>query len=253
MSERNPVTFHEDDDPDFERASHLARETFRYFWKQVSLDYNRIVPALQVSCIKKPFSDDDSDPDSQVEHMWVSDIVFDGLTIRGVLINAPNWLRSVSEGDIVECTVDEIGDWMCVLGGKVYGAYTVQATRSRMNESERAAYDEAWDLQFPPPGEVLVPPEESDFEPVVAKLLNDNLRKNIESVEWIDDAGRSLLHHEALNGRSHSVRVLLDCGADPLIRCDRGWTPRDYANSLGWTGVARILEKAESEQGSAGD
>jgi uncharacterized protein YegJ (DUF2314 family) len=252
MSEDSPVTFHKDDDPEMEKASQEARKTFRHFWKEVSLDYNRIVPALEVSCIKLPFSDDESDPDSQVEHMWVSEIDFDGERIRGVLINAPNWLKSVKEGDAVECAVDDIGDWMCVLAGKVYGAYTVQVTRGRMSESERTAYDEAWGLEFPPPDEVLVPPDVSDFEPVIAKLLQDHLEKDIETVKSTDDAGRSPLHLEALYGRRHSVQVLLDYGADPTAKCDRGWTPRDYANSIGWAEVASILESAEAEQDGAG-
>lgn len=249
MPENSPVTFHEDDDPEIEKASQEARKTFRRFWKEVSLDYNRIVPALEVSCIKLAFSDDKSDPDSQIEHMWVSDIDFDGEKIRGVLINTPNWLKSVTEGDVVECTIGEIGDWMCVLIEKVYGAYTVQVTRRRMSESERVSYDETWGLDFPSPDEVLVPPDVSDFEPVIANLLRDQLEKDIETVKSTDAAGRSLLHLEALYGRRHSVQVLLEHGADSLTRCNRGWTPRDYANSLEWTEISRILETAESEQG----
>lgn len=253
MSEDNPVTFHSNDDPDMEKASQEARKTFRYFWKEVSLDYNRIVPALEVSCVKLPFSDDKSDPDSQVEHMWISEIDFDGEKIRGVLINAPNWLKSVKEGDTIECSTDEIGDWMCVLGGKVYGAYTIQVTRARMSDSERASYDEAWGLEFLPPEKVQVPPAVSDFEPVIAQLLKDHLKKDIETVKTTDGSGRTPLHLEALYGRRHSVQVLLDHGADPSIRCDRGWTPRDYANSLEWSEVSRILQAAEAEQDAEPD
>ena len=42
-----------------------------------------------------------------------------------------------------------IGDWMCVVGDKVYGGYTVQVTRGRMNDAERAAYDAKWGGRVP--------------------------------------------------------------------------------------------------------
>ena len=245
MSEESPVTFHKGDDPDIERASQEARKTFRYFWKQVSYDFNRIVPALEVAAIKVAFSDDRSNPDAQVEHMWVSEIDFDGVTLRGTIINSPNWLKTVKEGDVVECKIDDIGDWICVLAGKVYGAYTVQVIRSRMSESERAEHDEAWGLDFPPPDQVLVPPETSEFEQVIASLLKEQLENETDTINTLDDEGRTPLHLEALFGRTHTVQVLLDFGADPNKHCNRGWTPRDYAESLDWTTVVEILQAAE--------
>lgn len=253
MSEESPVTFHKGDDPEIQKASQEARKTFRYFWKQVSYDFNRIVPVLEVACIKVAFSDDKSDPDAQIEHMWVGNIDYDGVTIRGTLINKPNWLKSVAEGDAVECKVDEIDDWMLVMAGKVYGAYTVQVTRDRMSASEREEYDEAWGLEFPPPNEALVPPATSKFEPVIASLLKKQLKQEVDTVKSTDDAGRTPLHLEALFGRTHTARVLLDFGADPNHRCNRGWTPRDYAESIGWTEVADILKSAEAEQTGARD
>jgi uncharacterized protein YegJ (DUF2314 family) len=247
VSEESPVTYHRGDDPDIKKASQEARKTFRYFWKQVSYDFNRIVPALEMACVKVAFSDDSADPTSQVEHMWINEIDFDGVTIRGTLVNEPNWLKSVKAGDPVECKISDIGDWMCVLAGSVYGGYTVQVTRGRMSSVERKSYDEQWGLEFPPPNEVLIPPETEDFEPVIAKLLKEQLEKKVDTVNSRDDAGRNPLHLEALFGRTHTVRVLLEFGANPMHLCDRGWTPRDYAAVLGWTKVEEILKKAEAE------
>ena len=51
-------------------------------------------PAVNMGSIKLAFSDDPSDPDSYVEHMWVGDIDFDGERIRGVLRNTPVHLSS---------------------------------------------------------------------------------------------------------------------------------------------------------------
>jgi len=253
MSEESPVTFHKGDDPEIVKASEEARKTFKYFWKQVSYDFNRIVPALEVACIKVPFSDDESDPDAQVEYMWVSDIDYDGVVIGGTLINAPNWLKSVKEGDPIECKVSEISDWMYVLSGKVYGGYTTQVTRRRMSAAERQSYDEAWGLEFPPPDEVLVPPETSEFELTLASKLKEHLEKNPEDIGTLDDQGRNLLHLMALYGRPDSVRVLLNAGLDPLQKCPQGRTPMDYASFLGWGNVVEILKNAEAERAGALD
>lgn len=252
-AEESLVTLHDSDDPDLLKASRGARKSFRYFWKQVSYDFYRVVPALDVACIKLAFTDDEADPDAQVEHMWVGEIDFDGVSIRGKLLNDPNWLKSVSAGDVVECKVDEIGDWMCVLDGKVYGGYSVQVIRGRMKPSERADYDKAWGYDFPPPEEVLVPPATPEFESVIATLYTEQLEKDAATAESKDAVGRTPLHHEALYGRAATVRVLLKFGADPDLRCDRGWSPREYAESVGWTEVADLLKSAEAKETTTPD
>lgn len=243
MSEDSPVTYHREEDPEIVEASRSARNSFKHFWKEVALDFNRIVPALELACVKVPFSDDPSDPSSQVEHMWVTEIDYDGENITGFLMNSPNWLQSVREGDSVKVTVDELSDWMCVLGGKVYGAYTVQATRKRMDDSERKEFDAAWGLEFPPPEEVLLPPSPSPFEPVLARQLEVELGRNPELTTQKYDEGRTLLHLDALYGRSLSVTVLLQAGADTTAKCDRGWTPADYARAAGWDEIVNQLTK----------
>ena len=252
-TESSPVTYHKKDDPEMLRANGEARKTFRYFWREVSWDFNRIVPGVELACVKLAFSDDPSDPDSRVEHMWVGDIDFDGERIRGVLVNSPNWLSSFKEGDSIECSPDEIGDWMCVVGGKVYGAYTVQVTRGRMDDSERSAYDAQWGLEFPPPDEVLVPSENAKFGAVIASKLKEHFNENPDTVHSPDDSGRTLLHLSALYGRKQSVKVLLEHGVDVARRCSRGWKAIDYAQALGWSEIAEMLSKAEGGEGDGAD
>lgn len=246
-AETSPVTYHKRDDPEMLKASVEARKTFKYFWKEVALDFNRIVPALEMACIKKPFSDNPADPNSSVEHMWVEEINFDGERISGVLINSPNGLKSVKQGDKVEFSPAEIGDWMCVLGDKVYGGYTVQVIRGRMSEEERAAHDEGWGRKFPPPEKVLVPPGTSNFEPVIAEMLEKHLKEKPETMNSKDDAGRTPLHTAALFGRKLSVKILLKHKADPTKKCKRGWTPIDYAKALNWSEIIKLLEAAKAK------
>ena len=86
-SETSPVFFFDNDDPEMQRAYEQARATFRYFWREIAWEQRRIVPALDLACVKAPFSDpgevDSEDDEAQVEQMWVSDVRFDGRLITG--------------------------------------------------------------------------------------------------------------------------------------------------------------------------
>ena len=252
-TESSPVTYHKSGDPEMLRANREARKTFRYFWKEIAWDFNRIIPAVNMGSIKLAFSDDPSNPDSYVEHMWVGDIDFDGERIRGVLRNTPVRLSSFKEGDAVECSPDEIGDWMCVVGGQVYGGYTVQVTRGRMSDAERAAYDAKWGVEFPPPDEVLLPPDSAKIDANIALKLGEHLDKDPAAMRSTDDSGRTLLHLAALYGRKQSVKVLLEHGADIAKPCKRGWKAIDYAKALEWSEIVEMLSKAEGEQGDGAD
>ena len=120
-------------DPEMQRAYERARATFRYFWREVTWERRRIVPALDMACIKAPFSDGEraraSDDAPDVEHMWLSEVDFDGEIVSAVLLNAPNWLKSVKAGDTARIPLSEISDWMYVIEGEVFGAYTVNLLR----------------------------------------------------------------------------------------------------------------------------
>jgi len=47
----------DDSDPEMQRAYENARANFRYFWREVAWERRRIVPALDLACVKAPFSD----------------------------------------------------------------------------------------------------------------------------------------------------------------------------------------------------
>ena len=65
--------------------------------------------------------------------------------------------------------------------------------------------------------------------------------------------GCTALHYAARVGSIIKVRVLLDRGADPLYRDDRGRTPRDHARIFGpFPAVEEILLEAEKLPWGAG-
>src|SRR5262245_62280800 len=105
MSESEPskVFMFDDADPEMQGAYQQARASFRYFWREVAWERRRIIPGLDLACVKAPFSDgDDAEPvegQPSVEQMWLGQVDFDGKYVTGELLNASNWLKSVKQGD----------------------------------------------------------------------------------------------------------------------------------------------------------
>ena len=88
-----PVFMFDPADARIAHAHEAARESFRFFWRELSWERRRIVPGLDLAMVKLPFTDgprDDGNP--EYEHMWVDEVGFDGTLLTGRLINQPNWL-----------------------------------------------------------------------------------------------------------------------------------------------------------------
>jgi uncharacterized protein YegJ (DUF2314 family) len=247
----SPVIMADDDDPEMQRAYEQARGSFRYFWREIAWDRRRIVPALEMATVKAPFTDDASRPGNGdapgVEYMWLFHVDFDGEFVSGDLVNEPNRLTSVKAGDAVRVPLDRISDWMYVMNGVAYGAFTVNALRSRMGAGERREHDEAWGLDFGDPRNVRM--DTSDPHPMsetMAPSLEEWLANDPSLVSLKGDNGWTLLHKEAAAGNAAAVQVLLDAGADPGAVSDNGLTPLQLANVLGWESVARLLHGGQS-------
>lgn len=117
---RDPI-FHFEEDAEMLEAYEHAKETFRYLWREISWDRRRIVPALDMVCVKTVFADrplEDCESDEWREQMWVNDFDFDGRRIRGTLLNKPSRLKSVKQGDQVTFAFERLTDrrWTCLRG-----------------------------------------------------------------------------------------------------------------------------------------
>jgi uncharacterized protein YegJ (DUF2314 family) len=269
MSESSKVFMFDNDDPEMQRAYENARATFRYFWREVAWERRRIVPALDLTCVKAPFSDGlQAKPAKDapaVEQMWLSEVDFDGQVVSGVLLNKPNWLKTIKEGDSARMPLGQITDWMYAIGNDVFGAYTVNLMRSRMGRAERQEHDAAWGLNFGDPTKIRVAPEpnkgggllkgwfgkqpqpaDTDEHPMsvnMAASLKAQLAKDPSLVSAKDDRGWTFLHQEALAGSTATVKVLLEAGADSSAVTNHGMTPLQLAKSLGWDKVVALLAK----------
>jgi uncharacterized protein YegJ (DUF2314 family) len=199
--------------------------------------------------------------------MWVSDIDFYGSTVRGTLINSPNWLTGVEEGHQVEAPFSHVTDWMFTAEGKAYGAHTVQLMRSRMGAQERKAHDEAWGLDFGEPSVVRteIIRDGANQGPEANGAFNDhrmctNMLAKIEEhfkadpsqANSTDDRGWRILHHEALAGNLGIVRMLVRYGAEIGARTPDARSAINLARTIGWEEIATYLEyEAPKEAGSA--
>ena len=243
----SPVFHASGDDPELLAASERARATFKYFWRELAWEQRRIIPALDMAAVKAAFSDDQEDPEAYVEHMWVNDVMFDGHQVIGTLVNQPNQLTTITQGDDVGLESEDIEDWMYAREGKVYGAFTVNVLRARMTAAERKAHDDAWGLEFGDPTRpALVPWDDPDAEhPMsdnMAPKLAEELAKNLKALLAPDDVGMTLLHQLALAGSEACVRAVLAAGADRNARSEAGATALDLAKVLGWPRVIALLQ-----------
>lgn len=235
---------------DMDDASRRARETFRYFWREMAWESRRIVKGCEVACFKAPFADDGDLRGSKVEHMWIGDVTFDGREIQGVLINAPNWLRSMKAGDPVRMPLSQISDWMYALRGRAYGGFTVNAMRASMAPRDRKQHDEAWGLDFGDPASIQLVPTgegwngadgEHPMSTNMARSLAEHVGKNPGFVRTVDERGWTPLHDLALAGSLATVTVLVANGADVDAKTRDGRTAAMLAHTLGWTAVVDHL------------
>jgi uncharacterized protein YegJ (DUF2314 family) len=240
-------------DPDMVAAFEKARQTFKYFWRELSWDYRRIVPALDRTSVKVVFTQKVKRAKKPlVEYMWINHINFDGEKITGVLINEPNKLTNVHEGDYVEIMPDEVCDWLFAANKRAHGGFTIQAIRTELSTKERAKHDKAWGLKFGRYNDILLvcdqkkyPEylEEHPLSKIMKKKLVSFIKKNPQAIHIKDEAGNTALHREAIAGNKTYVEVLKAAGAKTGARNKYGKTALHYARQFNWEHIIPLLEK----------
>lgn len=77
-------------------------------------------------------------PNGGREHLWFSNIKRDGARLTGVLDNDPSWVTSLSRGQTVTFTEDQISDWTYEKGGRMWGGFTLRVMLARLQPTEAA-------------------------------------------------------------------------------------------------------------------
>jgi len=227
-------------------AFEQAQTNFKYFWRELYWERRRIVPALNFAFVKMAFAQEGlTEPNGEptVEYMWIGNIDFDGITIRGTLDNEPGKLTNVKVGDVIERPISGISDWMFAINGRAYGGYTVQVLRQEMDDSQRAEHDKAWGLDFGDPDNILAVYEQDKHpDNLIEHPMSKNMQASLKTfltenpihVNSKDDLGYTMLHREAIAGNKACVEVLLEMGADAAARTNGGYTAADFARMLKW-------------------
>jgi uncharacterized protein YegJ (DUF2314 family) len=272
MSE--PIFNFDDDDPAMQQAYEAARQSFKYFWRELSWERRRIVPGLDMSMVKLPFTDGPrTDGHGEYEHMWIGDVDFDGETLSGNLLNSPNWLTSVREGDAVRAPFSRLRDWLMTADGQAYGGFSVNQIRARMGSKERKEHDDAWGLDFGDPATARLEihregnakrgflsglfggrakssdqPERFRDHPMCVNMLekydaqiagDPTLARDVLD----EETGFTLLHTEALAGNLGMVKLLIAHGADAGKKTAAGRTAAELARGIGWPEIADYLDE----------
>lgn len=251
MNEQN-IFFAKAEHPQMKQAFLQAQQTFKYLWRELSWEYRRIIPALDVACVKVAFMEEGDQPGQPlVEHMWINDINFDGDTITGTLINEPNALQHIRNGDPVTIPLSQVSDWLFSCNRVTHGGFTIQVLRSGMTQEERKKHDAAWGMDFGDCNDILLVyeqkehPENLTEHPMCINMkdsLKDFVQDNPDEVTGTDAAGYTFLHREVIAGNKSSVEVLLEAGADKQARTGTGKTALDFAKQLNWEHIIPLLE-----------
>ncbi|HVK48906.1 MAG TPA: DUF2314 domain-containing protein [Pseudobacter sp.] len=245
------IFFARGDSPEMLAAFQKAQASFKYFWRELSWEYRRIIPGLDLACVKIAFTQQFPDQqDPVVEHMWINEVEFDGDHVSGTLINQPNEITNVNNGDPVIFPLEQISDWLFAIAGRTYGGFTIHTMRSMMEPAEREEHDTAWGLEFGDFNDILIVNNQKENpENLVEHPMSRNMKEKL--VEFLqqqpaeisnaDDQGFTMLHRETIAGNLSSVEILLQQGADKNKQNGAGKTALDYARQLNWEHLIPVL------------
>lgn len=95
-------------------------------------------PGQVAFSVKKPFVEGE-----HVEHMWLTDVTFDGSQFTGLIGNEPEVVKNVKIGQKATVSPSEISDWMFIENRKLVGGETLRVLRDGLSAAERADFDKS--------------------------------------------------------------------------------------------------------------
>lgn len=121
----------QDDDKAMHQAVHQAQRTLGKFMAALaSPQPGQTGFAVKKRCIEG----------NKCEHIWLSELKFDGRLLRGKIDNRPIEMKSLRVGQKVAVRPEEISDWMYVENGKLVGGYTVRAFYRKLPADQKRQF-----------------------------------------------------------------------------------------------------------------
>jgi uncharacterized protein YegJ (DUF2314 family) len=134
----DPIFTLSGDDPQMNAAIRKAQDTFPEFVRELEIESQRIIPALDAAIVKAFFFDP-ATPE-QGEHMFVEDIRVENGMVHGVLSGTPQSVSGLTKGQNVSIPISRISDWFIVIEGRGQGGHTLDIIAKQMGkEAYRAA------------------------------------------------------------------------------------------------------------------
>ena len=121
-----------DDDKAMERAVEHAQRSLGFFMAALRAKK----PGDTTFEIKKGFVDG-----NKVEHLWISNVTYDGKNFHGRINNRPLDVKNVHLGQRVTAAAREVSDWMFLKNGKLMGGYTTRVLYARLSPEDKAQFD----------------------------------------------------------------------------------------------------------------
>jgi uncharacterized protein YegJ (DUF2314 family) len=120
-----------------EAAMDRAISDARASWQQFARALANPSDNMTSFSIKKGFRVGD---DAEAEHIWLTNVSFDGERFTGEVNNEPVDTTEVRLGDIVQVTPEQLSDWMYVEDGLLRGGYTIRVLVENSSPEERAQF-----------------------------------------------------------------------------------------------------------------
>lgn len=136
MAEEN-IFYVENADEAMNWAMEKARLTMAYFTESLQN------PAAHQQSFSAKAKIVDGD---KVEHLWLSDVSFDGDAFYGVVGNDPVEISNVKLGSQVGVPLANLSDWMVIENGRLIGGYTIRAYRDQMSPGQQEDFDQSLGL-----------------------------------------------------------------------------------------------------------
>jgi uncharacterized protein YegJ (DUF2314 family) len=134
-----PVVSFKEDDAAMNAAIQKARGSVQEFIAA----FQNPKPTQTDFSIKAKFTDG-----IHSEHMWVTELRFDGKAFSGKIGNDPAKLKNVRFGSPCTIAPNEISDWMFVDADRLVGGATIRVMRNQLSPAERKEFDQTFPFRI---------------------------------------------------------------------------------------------------------